>query len=144
MRTKAYQNYLEEEVLAANPLQLVRLLYRGALDSISAARRHLRLGEIRARSIAISKTMAIVTELSRSLDRQMSGELSNNLGELYRYVQSLLIEGNARQSDRPLAEAEALLSTLCEAWEYCAKKADNGPGWDSEVALDRAPINCAN
>src|SRR5437667_10727661 len=97
MRTKPYQNYLDEEVMAANPLQLVRLLYRGALDSIAAARRHLRLGEIRARSSAINKTMAIVIELSRSLDRQTSGDLSHNLAELYAYVQSLLIEGNARQ-----------------------------------------------
>jgi flagellar protein FliS len=122
MRTKAYQNYLDEEVMAANPLQLVRLLYRGALDSIAAARRHLRLGEIRARSSAINKTMAIVIELSRSLDRQVSGELGCNLAELYAYVQTLLVEGNVRQFDAPLAEAEALLSTLLEAWEYCAKK----------------------
>jgi flagellar protein FliS len=122
MRTKPYQNYLDEEVMAANPLQLVRLLYRGALDSIAAARRHLRLGEIRARSSAINKTMAIVIELSRSLDRQTSGDLSHNLAELYAYVQSLLIEGNVRQFDAPLAEAEALLSTLLEGWEYCAKK----------------------
>src|SRR5260370_30187884 len=86
MRAKHYHNYLEEEVMAANRLQLVRLLYRGALDSITAARRHLRLGEIRARSGAISKAMAIVTELARSLDTQMSGELSQNLAELYGYV----------------------------------------------------------
>src|SRR5260370_22203952 len=94
MRPKHSKNYLEEEVLAANPLQLVQLLYRGALDFITAARRHLRLGEIRARSGAISKAMAIVTELARSLDPQMSGELGRNLAELYAYVQSLLIEAN--------------------------------------------------
>src|SRR5258707_15840844 len=106
MRSKHYQNYLEAEVMAANPLQLVRLLYRGGLDSITAARRHLRLGEIRARSGAISKAMAIVTELARSLAPQVSGELNHNLAELYGYVQSLLIEANVRQSDAPLAEAE--------------------------------------
>jgi len=134
MRTKPYQTYFEEEVLAATPLQLVQLLYRGALDSIAAARRHLRLGEIRARSGAISKAMAIVTELSRSLDLHMSGELSQTLAELYGYVQSLLIEANGRQSDPPLAEAERLLAILLEGWECCA---------GASLAPEREPVGCA-
>jgi flagellar protein FliS len=141
MRSKRHQNYLEEEVMAANPLQLVRLLYRGALDSITAARRHLRLGEISARSSAISKAMAIVTELARSLYPQGSGELSQNLAGLYGYVQSLLIEANVRQSDPPLAEAERLLSTLLEGWEYCAKK--DGAIHASGAALEGEPVSSA-
>ena len=143
MRSRHYQNYLEAEVMAANPLQLVRLLYRGALDSITAARRHLRLGEIRARSVAITKAMAIVTELARSLDAERSGELSHNLAELYGYVQSLLLDANVRQSDPPLAEAEKLLSTLLEAWEYCAQKDDGGAGHAREASLEGEPASCA-
>ncbi len=136
MRIKPYQNYLEEEVLAANPMQLVRLLYRGALDAITMARRHLRLGEIRGRSRAIGKAMAIVTELSRSLDPTTDGELSRNLEELYGYVQRLLIDANARQSDPPLAEAEALLFTLLEAWEHCTSHANR-------AAFEEEPVSCA-
>ena len=143
MRTKPYQNYLEEEVLAASPLQLVRLLYRGALDSITAARRHLRLGEISNRSRAISKAMAIVTELSRSLDPAMTGELSNTLKELYGYVQSVLIDANVRQADPPLAEAETLLCTLMEAWEHCANQQDSRPSHVGVAALEREPVSCA-
>ena len=58
MRSNGYQNYFDDEVLTANPLQLVQLLYRGALDSIVSARRYLRVGDIRARSRAISRAMA--------------------------------------------------------------------------------------
>src|SRR5260221_6604513 len=112
--------------MGANRLQLVRWLYRGALDSITAARRHLRLGEIRARSGAISKTMAIVAELARSLDAERSGELSRSLAQIYGYVQSLLMDANLQQSDPPLAEAEKLLSTLLEAWGRCANDDDHG------------------
>ena len=53
-----YPTYFEDEVLNATPLKFVQLLYRGALDSIASARRYLRLGDIRARSLAISKAMA--------------------------------------------------------------------------------------
>jgi len=142
MRSKHFQNYLEAEVIAANPLQLVRLLYRGALDSIAAARRHLRQGEIRTRSAAISKAMAIVAELARSLDPQGSGELSQNLRELYGYVQTLLIEANVGQSDAPLAEAEKLLSILLEGWEHCAKNYDGSASHLRRTALEGELVSC--
>jgi flagellar protein FliS len=119
MRTNRYQNYNEEEILTAGPIRLIQLLYRGALDSIISARRYLKLGDIRARSRAISKAMTIITELSLSLDHTAGGDLSKNLAELYAYTQTLLIQANVKQSDPPLAEAERLLSTLLEAWQEC-------------------------
>jgi flagellar protein FliS len=119
MRTNRYQNYNEEEILNAGPIRLIQLLYRGALDSIISARRYLKLGDIRARSRAISKAMTIITELALSLDHTAGGDLSKNLAELYAYTQTLLIQANVKQSDPPLAEAERLLSTLLEAWQDC-------------------------
>ncbi len=117
-----YPTYVDEEVLNATPLKFVQMLYRGALDSIVAARRYLRLGDISARSLAISKAMRIVTELSLALDHQAGGELSKNLAQLYHYVETLLIKANWEQRDPPLAEAERLLTTLAEAWEICAQE----------------------
>ncbi len=119
MRINRYQNYMEDEVLTAGPLRLIQLLYRGALDSITAARRCLKLGDIRGRSRAISKAMAVVTELSLSLDHTVGGDVSRNLAELYAYCQNLLIQANVKQFDPPLAEAERLLTTLLEAWQEC-------------------------
>ncbi len=140
---KGYQNYVDHEVLTANPVRLVELLYRGALDSIASARRHLASGNIRARSGAIAKAMEIVTELSLSLNQEAGGELSSALAELYAYTETLLIEANARQSDPPLAEAERLLSTLAEAWGKCAQAA-NGPA-NAPIVTREAyqPVSCA-
>jgi flagellar protein FliS len=118
-----YPTFLDEEVLTATPLKFVQLLYRGALDSIASARRYLRLGDIRARSRAINKAMAMVTELSLSLNQQAGGELSKNLALLYGYIELLLMKANSQQIDPPLAEAERLLGTLAEAWEACAPPA---------------------
>ncbi len=116
MRTKSYQSYYEDDVLGASPLKLVQLLYRAALDSIAAARRFVRLGDIRSRSRAVSKAMTIVTELSLSLNVEQGGELSRKLAQLYGYVEKLLIRANFEQREQPLEEAERLLSTLAEAW----------------------------
>ena len=119
MLKQAYQEHQDEDVLAATPLNFVVLLYRGALDAIGSARRYLRLGDIRARSRAITKAMLIVTELSLSLNHNEGGELSRNLAELYAYIETLLIKANFEQCDPPLAEAEGLLGTLAEAWKTC-------------------------
>ena len=120
MPTNRYPNYIDEEILTADPVRLIQMLYRGALDSITSARRYLKLGDIRARSSAISKALTIMTELSLSLNHSVGGDLSKNLAELYAHTEMLLIQANVKQSDGPLAEAERLLSTLQEAWQGCS------------------------
>jgi flagellar secretion chaperone FliS len=112
-----YQNYFDNEILGADPLKLVQLMYRGALDAVGCARLHLRAGNIRERSRAITRAMAIVHELSCTLDHARGGEVSKNLAGLYDYIERQLINGNSQQTERPLKEAEQLLLTLLEAWE---------------------------
>jgi flagellar secretion chaperone FliS len=145
MRNKRYQESLDDEVLSADPVRLIQMLYRGAVDSITTARRCLKLGDIRARSRAISKAMAIVTELSLSLNHTTGGDLSKNLAELYAYAEKLLIQANREQSDPPLAEAERLLTTLLEAWENCIV-ADKPSAVNEARAEDGGPyrpVSCA-
>ena len=142
MRTNGYQSYYDDDLLEASPLKLVQLLYRGALDSIASARRYLRLGDIRARSRAINKAMAIVTVLARSLNTEQGGELGRNLARLYDYVERLLIQANSEQREQPLEEAERLLSTLADAWATF----ETEPAGVSEPPVrqsDYEPVGCA-
>jgi len=112
----AYANAYQHEVLGATRVELVRILYRSAIDAVAQARRHLKAGQIRERSRQITKAWDILGELARSLDQMQGGELTRSLHELYAYLQNRLLEANAEQSDDLLAEAEMLLNTLAEAW----------------------------
>ena len=47
--------YVESQVLDADGCQLVRLMYRKALESLAEARRSLSSGQIAARSRAITR-----------------------------------------------------------------------------------------
>lgn len=114
-----YQNYLEAEVMSAEPVRLVQMLYRGALDAIDDARGCLKSGDIAARSAAVTKAVAILQELIASLNFDAGGELSRNLAELYDYAQKRLLEANVHQADEPLAEVQRLLEPLLEAWDAC-------------------------
>jgi flagellar protein FliS len=124
MWQNAHDAYLESRILAADPLELVRLLYQACTGAVREARRHLAEGEIAARCRCISKAHEILTELALSLDRERGGDLSRRLAQLYDYMQRQLLAANFQQSDAPLAEVLGLLSTLSEAWDGIGRPAE--------------------
>lgn len=112
--------YVENEILQADPVRLVQMLYRGALVALGKARIHVRERDIAERSRQIAKASDIVNELTLSVDRHRGGEIAANLIELYDYIQTRLQDANFRQVEEPLTEVEKLLTTLLEAWEQCS------------------------
>jgi flagellar protein FliS len=117
MRTNPYEAYINDEILNADPLKLVQLMYQGTIDAVTSARASLARRDIKARSGSITKAILILTELSSSLNHEKGGELSARLAALYDYMQRRLLEANQTQVDAPLAEVAQLLQTLFEAWE---------------------------
>src|SRR5580704_3037258 len=116
MANLVYDNYLKDEVLNADPVKLVIILYRAAMEAVGAARKHLANASIRERSHQISKAFEMIGELRGALNHETGGEISGRLAGLYVYMQQRLLEANCQQVDPPLAEVEQLLSTLLEAW----------------------------
>jgi flagellar protein FliS len=113
--------YLESRVLAADPVELVNLLYQACIQAVREARRHLAEGRIAERSKQINHACAIIIELAASLDHERGGEISQRLALLYDYMQRRLLEANMQQSDAPLADVLGLLSTLSDAWAGVGK-----------------------
>jgi flagellar secretion chaperone FliS len=126
--------YVESEILQADPVRLVRMLYGGALDATAQARGHIRLGDIGGRSRQITKAVAIINELMLSLDRERGGEIAANLAELYDYINRRLQDANFRQIEEPLIETERLLTTLLDAWDQChpAPSLERPPAYASQ------------
>ncbi len=110
-----YEAYLETTVASASPLELVCMLYTGAIEAVRDARRFLADGCIPERSRAISRAVELLAELNGSLDPS-AGELAGRLAQLYDYAQRRLLDANFRQTDDGLAEALSILEPLAEAW----------------------------
>ena len=117
MTNRAHEAYLQEKILSAHPVELVCLLYGGALEAVDSARMRLAARDIRGRSEAISKAVQILAELAGALDHARAPELGRKLAALYDYMQRRLLEANLRQADGPLAEVQDLLRTLAEGWK---------------------------
>jgi flagellar protein FliS len=137
MAKTTYDTYLETEVMSADPLTLVHMLYRGAIEAVELAWKHLAAGSIRERSRQILKAWDILQELNKVLDRERGGNISQRLGQLYGYMQARLLEANTQQMDGPLVHVETLLNTLCEGW-----RAAKVPG---QAPLEEAytPVSCS-
>jgi len=116
MWRNAYETYLEERILSADPMELVKMLYDAAIDAVGDARRHLAEKRILDRARSISKACDILMELNTSLDFEHGGEFSARLSQLYGYMYRRLVEANRKQSDEPLDEVARLLGTLQEGW----------------------------
>lgn len=116
MSLAAYQNSQDLNVLSASPVQLVRMLYSGAIAAVQAARENLQKGDIRGRSRQITKACSIIEELTLSLDKARGGKIAQDLTELYVYMHQRLIQANIDQEPAPLVEVQKLLETLLDAW----------------------------
>ncbi len=130
--------YLESRVLSADPVELINILYEYATLGVQDARSSLAQGDIAARAKAIAKVIAILGELESSLDHQLGGDIAHHLSRLYRYMREKLTVANLKQADAPLAEVEALLKTLGEAWQAIGEdaKAAKHEARESKIPAD--------
>lgn len=127
--------YYEETILNADPIDLIRLLYQKAIACVQDAREHLRRKRIAQRVAAINRAYAVLAELIASLRAEAAPEISNQLRNLYFYIQQRLLEANVQQTETPLDEVLGLLTTLDEAWAGAAAAISSSagvsktPGW---------------
>jgi len=143
----AHDTYLESRVLSADPLELVRLLYQGAIAAVKDARHYLAQGKILERSRAISKACGILIELTTGLDHARGGEIAGRLASLYDYLQKRLLEANFQQSDGPLAEVLGLLMTLAEGWANIhtpAEAPEASNAWSQPPLVQQTEVHAAS
>src|SRR5205823_11713505 len=91
--------YMTERVLTASPMELIRMLYEGALSSVDLAIEQFRANDVMARGRAITKAVDILAELRASLREGVQPEYGSQLAELYGYMQNRLLMAHARKSE---------------------------------------------
>ena len=118
--SRAAQAYRRVESESRSPLELVVMLYDGALRFVNDAREAHARRDLRARGKAISKTLAIIGELQNTLDMERGGAVAEQLDNLYTYINSRLLDVTMKQDLTACDEVHKLLSTLREGWAQAA------------------------
>jgi flagellar protein FliS len=124
---QAANSYLQTEVQSRTPLELVVMLYDGALRFTAQARAAIERKDIRARREAITRTLAIMSELQSTLDMEKGGAISESLDSLYVYVNGRLIDAASKQDVHPIDEAAKVLTTLRDAWADISRETSAAP-----------------
>src|SRR5262245_1087148 len=117
---KVADQYLRTQVRSSAPLELVVMLYDAALRSTATARDAMLTRDIPARRVALSKAMAIVSELQGALDMERGGTIAAELDRLYTWINSRLLDAIVNQDAKPIEEARRVLETLRGAWQQIA------------------------
>jgi flagellar protein FliS len=112
---------LETGVVAASPQQLIIMLYEGAELAVRQALQHQQNGDAAQKSAAIIKAGTIIVDgLLAALDPDQQGDLVNQLGGLYVYMNQRLATAHVDNQPGALQEVLGLLRELHDAWEKIA------------------------
>jgi len=117
------QNYVRTQVESASPMELVVMLYDGAVRTADSAHEAMVSGNIPARRTAMNKLMAIIAELQNTLDVTRGGRMAEELDDLYTYMLTRLLKAITEQDARPIDEVRRLLATLADGWREAARPA---------------------
>jgi flagellar secretion chaperone FliS len=118
--TRGVEAYRRTEAQSASPMQLVVMLYDGAVRFLNEARDADVRGDLRARAEALTRVSAIVAECHVSLDLERGGTVALELDRLYSYISARLIDITVNRDASAIPEVLTLMSTLRDAWAEAA------------------------
>lgn len=97
------------------------MLYDGALRFLDEARAAMIRKDVIARANAVSRTLAILTELQGTLNIQDGGPIAERLDGLYVYAISRLLDVTAKQDITAIDDVVKVLKPLRESWAQLAQ-----------------------
>ena len=116
MAYSSIDQYRKSSVSSASPIQLVVMLYDGALRFMEAGKHAMGKRDVFAQNENITKAERILSELLSTLDLEQGGEVATNLMSIYTYVYDRLVEANIEDKPEIIDECMAIMSELRESW----------------------------
>ncbi|MEH8112470.1 flagellar export chaperone FliS [Aeromonas veronii] len=114
---KAYTSQnLQAEMAVADPYRVIQLMLQGGIERLSQAKGAIERKDYEGKSIAISKSLAIINGLQDALDLSY-GDIPENLFALYEYMKSRLFDASRDMDSAPVDEVAILLGTIKSAWD---------------------------
>lgn len=113
----AYMNqYQQNQIDTASREQILIMLYDGAIRFCRQALDAMESGNDKLKREKISRALAIVTEFSNTLDREIGGEIAENLDALYHFMIRELTSANLQNDSEKITVVTGLLCELRETW----------------------------
>ena len=111
------QSDLAIQAAAANPHQLVLMLFNGLMDELVRAKSHIAARRYDRKVQSVNKCIDILNALTSSLGFEKGGELALSLANLYDYCVYRLYDASHKLSVASVEEVEVILRNLQDGWE---------------------------
>ena len=99
------------------------MLYDGALQSLGEAKDAMARKDVTARTKAISRALAILTELQGTLNVKDGGAIAEELDRLYAFAISRLVDVTTKRDASAIDEIVKVLTPLRDGWSQIAQQA---------------------
>ena len=120
MALNPYQQYRATKVETAGSVDLIVMLYQGAVRFIRTGLEALDRRDFKAVNENFIKAQNIVVELRGSLNHEDGGDIAKQLSSLYDYCYRQLIMANVKKDPAPAREVIGILRDLGTAWQQVA------------------------
>ena len=114
---------LSIQAAAANPHQLVLMLFNGLMDELVRAKSHITARRFERKAQSINKCIDILNALTSALDFDKGGELALSLANLYDYCVYRLYDASHNLSVENIEEVEVILGNIQDGWEKMGQAA---------------------
>lgn len=111
--------YKQQQVLTATAEQLILMLYNGCIKFINEAEKHIENDSIEQAHNVCIRAQDIVLELIATLN--MEYPISQELFNLYEYVNYELMTANVNKDIKNLQNARKVMVNLREGWNEAMK-----------------------
>jgi flagellar secretion chaperone FliS len=108
--------YRKNATLGASPVQLIVMLYDGALRFMEEGKSAIIAKDFETQNTKLQRSQKIIIELMSSLDMKKGGEISKNLLSLYTFVLNELVDANLMDDPKRVDNAARTMSDLRESW----------------------------
>lgn len=117
------KQFLKNMVESASPMQLIVLLYDGAIQWLQMAKKEIEKNVDKKPpnwtefSHNIDMALKILTHLQESLNHERSEDLSEKLFSLYEFLKNLVIKVNAYKKEEDIDSAIDIIRNLKKSWQ---------------------------
>ena len=115
-----YERYKQTRVETAGPLQLIIMLYVGAIRFTRQAAHAIEERDYEKANEYLKRAQDIIDELNFSLNLE-AGDIAKNLQQLYEFINHQLVQANIKKDAASLQSVERILVTLRSAWDELRK-----------------------
>lgn len=120
MLPNPYQQYRATKVQTAGSVDLVVMLYQGAVKFIRLGIEAMERDDSKVAHDSLVRAQDIVVELLSSLNREEGGQIASQLSGVYDYCFRRLVLANVKKDPDPAREVLRIMRELGTAWQQIA------------------------